>query len=206
MGLRHCLGTFSFPDSNKQPQWNSASELVTLSREPQSYVNRLCLHQSSVYPCCARLALYDHRLTLPLFTRSEIDMFREALLRLEQVAGPLSPRAFESHDVPAEEVPIVGRVISITLSLITLSVIAICLSRRIPITQRWKKLPITSWIIIITYVDSFIFVFLSAIIKDLGVNNSLSLCQGAILLCLSFSSPTRKDYLANPTSQACHAI
>jgi len=51
--------------------------------------------------------------------------------------------------------------------------------------KNWSKLPITLWLVIIIYIDSYIFVFITAVFKDYGVNASFDICQGAILLCLA---------------------
>ncbi|OCK74406.1 hypothetical protein K432DRAFT_409888 [Lepidopterella palustris CBS 459.81] len=46
-------------------------------------------------------------------------------------------------------------------------------------------MPLTSWLIIAIYIDSTLFVFVTAIIsKGLGINDSRQICEGAILLCL----------------------
>ena len=88
------------------------------------------------------------------------------------------------HFTPAE-IPIAGRMISMIMSLVTLSVLAVCLIRRIQNINNWSKLPITLWLVIVIYVDSYIFVFITAVFKDYGVNASFDICQGAILLCLA---------------------
>ncbi|KAK7702746.1 hypothetical protein SLS57_011184 [Botryosphaeria dothidea] len=40
------------------------------------------------------------------------------------------------------------------------------------------------WLIIIIYIDSFLFVFVTALFKDIGLNDNPTICDGAILLCL----------------------
>ena len=71
------------------------------------------------------------------------------------------------------------------MSLVTLSVLAVCLLRRMQTIKNWSKLPITLWLVIVIYIDSYIFVFITAVFKDYGVNASFDICQGAILLCLA---------------------
>lgn len=91
----------------------------------------------------------------------------------------------EPTDPAPGRIPLAGNVISLALSLITISVLAICLTRRIQAIHTWKSLPFTSWLLMIIYVDSTLFVFVTAIIsKGLGINDSVQICEGAILLCL----------------------
>ncbi|EKG19309.1 hypothetical protein MPH_03172 [Macrophomina phaseolina MS6] len=70
------------------------------------------------------------------------------------------------------------------LSLVTLTILAICITRRVEKISKWHRLPITGWLIIIIYFDSFLFVFVTAMFKDVGINESQGICEGAILLCL----------------------
>ncbi|EOD45620.1 Ring finger domain protein [Neofusicoccum parvum] len=70
------------------------------------------------------------------------------------------------------------------LSLVTLTILAICITRRVEKVGKWHRLPITGWLIIIIYFDSFLFVFVTAMFKDVGINESQGICEGAILLCL----------------------
>lgn len=69
------------------------------------------------------------------------------------------------------------------LSLVTLTILAICITRRVEKVGKWYRLPITGWLIIIIYFDSFLFVFVTAMFKDVGINESQGICEGAILLC-----------------------
>ncbi|OJD37799.1 ring finger domain protein [Diplodia corticola] len=98
----------------------------------------------------------------------------------------MSPHAFlalRDESAPAA-IPLGGRVISMVLSLVTLTILAICITRRVENVGRWSRLPITGWLIIIIYFDSFLFVFVTAMFKDIGINESQGICEGAILLCL----------------------
>ncbi|KAF2000344.1 hypothetical protein P154DRAFT_200776 [Amniculicola lignicola CBS 123094] len=86
--------------------------------------------------------------------------------------------------VPAQ-VPVYGDVISTCLSLITFGILAICLTRRIQPVNSWKSLSIASWLVIIIYIDSILFVFATAILsRGLGINESIQICEAAILVCL----------------------
>ncbi|GME64461.1 hypothetical protein GTA08_BOTSDO13014 [Neofusicoccum parvum] len=91
-------------------------------------------------------------------------------------------------DAPADftpaEIPFAGKVISMLMSLVTLCVLSICITRRVQRIRQWSALPLAAWLIVIIYVDSFLFVFVTALFKDIGLNNNPEICEGAILLCL----------------------
>ncbi|KAF2714154.1 hypothetical protein K504DRAFT_531002 [Pleomassaria siparia CBS 279.74] len=90
----------------------------------------------------------------------------------------------EQNYIPAK-VPIVGGVLSTIISLVTISVLSICLTRRIQNIIKWKRLPLIIWLVIIIYIDSMFFVFITAILsRGIGINSSLQICEGAIFLCL----------------------
>ncbi|PSN62490.1 hypothetical protein BS50DRAFT_120103 [Corynespora cassiicola Philippines] len=87
--------------------------------------------------------------------------------------------------VPAADVPLAGNVVSVMLSLTTFGVLAVCLTRRIQNITTWRKLPLATWLIIIIYVDSTLFVFVTDVIaRGFGINKSVGICEGGILLCL----------------------
>ncbi|KAF2799509.1 hypothetical protein K505DRAFT_294507 [Melanomma pulvis-pyrius CBS 109.77] len=70
-------------------------------------------------------------------------------------------------DVTPAKVPLAGNIVSIILSMVTITVLAVCL------------------IIIIIYADSTLFVFVTAIIsRGFGINSSPQICEGGIILCL----------------------
>lgn len=74
--------------------------------------------------------------------------------------------------------------IQMVMSLVTLCVLSACITRRVQRIHRWSTLPLAAWLIVILYVDSFLFVFVTAMFKDIGINDSPIVCEGAILLCL----------------------
>ncbi|KAF2813843.1 uncharacterized protein BDZ99DRAFT_567569 [Mytilinidion resinicola] len=83
------------------------------------------------------------------------------------------------------EVPLAGNVVSVVLSMTTIAVLATCLTRRLQTIHSWRALPLTSWLLIAIYVDSGLFVFVTAVISHgVDLNSSGDLCGGAILLCL----------------------
>ncbi|KEQ96917.1 hypothetical protein AUEXF2481DRAFT_620082 [Aureobasidium subglaciale EXF-2481] len=91
----------------------------------------------------------------------------------------------ENHTHEITEVPTAARVVTMALSMITISVLAICLTRRIQFTKNWKTITMTNALIIAIYVDSFLFIFCTAILsKAFSLNQSAGICDGAILLCL----------------------
>ncbi|KAI0181371.1 hypothetical protein GGR52DRAFT_32742 [Hypoxylon sp. FL1284] len=56
----------------------------------------------------------------------------------------------------------------------------------------WWRLPVVFWLVVAIYVNSWIFVFGSAIIDyGIGVDSSLAVCSAAILLCLFFYISTK---------------
>lgn len=88
------------------------------------------------------------------------------------------------HVEPAD-VPLAGNIISVMLSMFTFGVLAVCLTRRLQTIKMWKKIPLASWLLLIIYVDSTLFVFASAVVtRGFGINESEGICEGAILLCL----------------------
>ncbi|KAL0260791.1 hypothetical protein SLS55_004482 [Diplodia seriata] len=103
--------------------------------------------------------------------------------RADSYLGRISGQGLQargSHAVEFASMPMERMI----LSLITLTILAICITRRIENVGRWSRLPITGWLIIIIYFDSFLFVFVTAMFKDIGINESQGICEGAILLCL----------------------
>ena len=74
------------------------------------------------------------------------------------------------------------------MSLLTMPVLGACLTRRIERIQKWSRLPVSAWLLLLIYFDSFLFIFVTAVLKDIGLNESPGLCDGAILLCESKSA------------------
>ncbi|KAF4453589.1 hypothetical protein F53441_3734 [Fusarium austroafricanum] len=93
----------------------------------------------------------------------------------------LEPR--EAH-IP-KPVPIGGNFMSVIVSLAASSVLAIFLFQRITAVRSWSRLPFVAWLVLIIYIDSYGFVFVSAVLQQVfGLNTSFNICHGAILLCL----------------------
>lgn len=92
---------------------------------------------------------------------------------------------------PASPIPVAGEAISITLSMITIAALATCLTRRLQSIYSWRRLPLTGWLLVLIYCDSFAFVFLTGILSR-GFNmNLLNICRGVILLCLACYMTTK---------------
>ncbi|KAI3586906.1 hypothetical protein IWW34DRAFT_203311 [Fusarium oxysporum f. sp. albedinis] len=82
-------------------------------------------------------------------------------------------------------VPIGGDIMSVMVSLAACSILAVFLFQRITAVRSWFRLPFVAWLVLVIYVDSYGFVFTSAILQQVfGVNSSFNICHGAILLCL----------------------
>ncbi|KAF5541635.1 hypothetical protein FMEXI_7898 [Fusarium mexicanum] len=82
-------------------------------------------------------------------------------------------------------VPLGGDIMSVMVSLAASSILAIFLFQRITAVRSWSRLPFVAWLVLVIYVDSYGFVFTSAILQQVfGVNSSFNICHGAILLCL----------------------
>lgn len=77
------------------------------------------------------------------------------------------------------------------LSLVALCIISVCFLRRVQNIRSWSSLPLGSMLIIGIYLDSFLFVFITAVFKDVGLNESVSICRVAILLCLTLYLSTK---------------
>ncbi|KAH8880908.1 hypothetical protein GQ53DRAFT_848603 [Thozetella sp. PMI_491] len=75
---------------------------------------------------------------------------------------------------------------SLVLSLVAIIVLSVCVSQRIRRIRNWKDLPVYSWFILAIYFDSILFVISQTLIQHSGVNESLALCEAAIVVCLSF--------------------
>ncbi|KAL2061324.1 hypothetical protein VTL71DRAFT_7597 [Oculimacula yallundae] len=113
------------------------------------------------------------------------------MLRMQQRAVGEQP----INHVPAE-IPRAGMVISTALTMLTISILAICFSRRIPSpSKELSKVPLTRWLILIIYADSILFIFVTAILQHgFGLNLNMSTCSAAILLCLVCYMTTKLIY------------
>ncbi|KAL3425513.1 hypothetical protein PVAG01_02304 [Phlyctema vagabunda] len=90
-----------------------------------------------------------------------------------------------SSFVPAP-VPRAGLVSSIVLTVSSTCILVFCLSRKIHAIQNWRLMSLIHWLIIAIYVDSILFVVMTAVLSNgFGLNTSLGTCSAAIWMCLS---------------------
>ncbi|OJD30443.1 ring finger domain protein [Diplodia corticola] len=75
---------------------------------------------------------------------------------------------------------------SMSLSVVTITLTAICIDRFVRSVSAWKELPVAQWTLFAFYCLSFLFSSVSAILKDLEPNTSRHLCDASILVCLVF--------------------
>lgn len=76
--------------------------------------------------------------------------------------------------------------------MLTVAILAICLTRRIQATRDWSKVPLTRWLTFLIYTDSLVFTFTTAIIEHgLGLNTTMGVCDASILLCIAFYLSTK---------------
>ncbi|RDW73015.1 hypothetical protein BP6252_06922 [Coleophoma cylindrospora] len=102
----------------------------------------------------------------------------------------LSQRGLEPAPVPR-----VGLVVTSALSIISMSVLAICLSRRLNSLKNWRCMTVTHWLLLAIYIDSMLFVSITAILSHgFGLNTSIQTCSAAILLCLVCYMSTKLIY------------
>ncbi|KAJ8062855.1 hypothetical protein OCU04_008109 [Sclerotinia nivalis] len=88
--------------------------------------------------------------------------------------------------------PRAGTVFSVVLSMISMAVLEICMTRRVQNVQDWSRYPLVCWLVILIYFDSLIFVLGTAVISaGFGVSSSKHMCSNAIILCLSCYMTTK---------------
>ncbi|KAK1754568.1 hypothetical protein QBC47DRAFT_402982 [Echria macrotheca] len=92
--------------------------------------------------------------------------------------------------------PIAGVIISVILAMLSLVIISSFLTQRFLAVKIWARLPFVQWLVFAIYADSFLFVFATAILQfGFGVDESISVCEAAILLCLVCYVTTKLIYL-----------
>ncbi|CZT09660.1 uncharacterized protein RCO7_03748 [Rhynchosporium graminicola] len=63
---------------------------------------------------------------------------------------------------------------------------------RISSSKDWSKLPLTSWLILIIYADSILFIFISTILQHgFGLNINMTICPSSIVICLACYMTTK---------------
>lgn len=94
----------------------------------------------------------------------------------KEETGPYTP----------EDTPYGIKAASMTLSVFTITLTAVCIDRFIRSVRAWKELPVAQWVLLLFYCLSFLFSSVSAILKNLEPNTSRTLCDASILVCLLF--------------------
>ncbi|KAF2136280.1 uncharacterized protein K452DRAFT_302874 [Aplosporella prunicola CBS 121167] len=74
-------------------------------------------------------------------------------------------------------------IVSAVVSLVTLCALTVCLTRR---AQRWRRLSVPGWVLLAFYLDSILFVVVSATLRSARLGSSRGLCQAGIIVCLFF--------------------
>ncbi|KAL3419309.1 hypothetical protein PVAG01_09531 [Phlyctema vagabunda] len=78
------------------------------------------------------------------------------------------------------------------LSIFSVSVLTLCLSRKLKGLKTWRRLRLTHWLILAIYCDSILFVIVTSILTNgFGLNTSQNTCSAAIWLCLIFYMSTK---------------
>ncbi|VUC31735.1 unnamed protein product, partial [Clonostachys rosea] len=93
-------------------------------------------------------------------------------------------------------VPVAGQVMSVLITMVALTAITSFITQRTLAIKVWARLPYIVWLVLAIYIDSYLFVFTTALLQHaFGVNSSQHLCEGAILLCLACYVTTKLIYL-----------
>ncbi|KAF6842319.1 hypothetical protein CMUS01_03210 [Colletotrichum musicola] len=99
------------------------------------------------------------------------------------MAPLLSPRADPAGLHTTE--PLAGTIMSVIICLVSISIISGFIAQRSMALKHWKLIPFVVWLVLLIYLDSYLFVFVTAVLQfALGVNTNIQICDGAILLCL----------------------
>ncbi|TEA17808.1 hypothetical protein C8034_v012227 [Colletotrichum sidae] len=81
--------------------------------------------------------------------------------------------------------PLAGTIMSVIICLVSISIISGFLAQRGAALKQWRMMPFVVWLVLLVYIDSYLFVFVTAVLQfALGVNTNIQICDGAILLCL----------------------
>uniref|UniRef100_A0A8H7NDQ9 Uncharacterized protein n=1 Tax=Bionectria ochroleuca TaxID=29856 RepID=A0A8H7NDQ9_BIOOC len=93
-------------------------------------------------------------------------------------------------------VPVAGQVMSVLITMVALTAITSFITQRTLAIKAWARLPYIVWLVFAINIDSYLFVFTTALLQHaFGVNYSKQLCEGAILLCLACYVTTKLIYL-----------
>ncbi|KAI1340907.1 hypothetical protein F5Y15DRAFT_35898 [Xylariaceae sp. FL0016] len=89
------------------------------------------------------------------------------------------------YDIYYIEEPLVGKLLNIISAVFASSVCAVFLFHRLSQTSNWRRVHWIEWILLLMYIDSWVYVLGSVIIQyAFNVNENAATCAGATLLCL----------------------
>ncbi|KAI1487920.1 hypothetical protein F5X96DRAFT_686003 [Biscogniauxia mediterranea] len=92
--------------------------------------------------------------------------------------------------------PRAGAISGIVLSIISVSVLSSFLTQRTLTVSSWRRLPFIVWVVYAIFIDSWMFIFVTAILHyGLGFNSDPNVCSAAIFLCLICYVTTKLIYL-----------
>ncbi|KAI0156069.1 hypothetical protein BJ166DRAFT_350269 [Pestalotiopsis sp. NC0098] len=81
--------------------------------------------------------------------------------------------------------PLGGMIVDVIVSMVSIAVLTAFLTRRVSAIKEWNKLPLVVWLVFAIFVDSWLFVFVTAILKQgVGLNSSFNVCSAGIIVCL----------------------
>ncbi|OJJ47811.1 hypothetical protein ASPZODRAFT_24703 [Penicilliopsis zonata CBS 506.65] len=81
-------------------------------------------------------------------------------------------------------VPVAGSVLSTFLSMLTVVVLALCLTDRLRNIEHWSKMPLMRWLVFAIYIDSILFIITTSVLEHGFGLDSEGVCSAAILVCL----------------------
>lgn len=99
-------------------------------------------------------------------------------------------RVSQEDDLTIPEVksqPPAGVVADVLISLIAVTLLAFFITKRALSIKNWRKVPFLVWVVLGIFVDSWLFVFTTGILKyGVDLNSSWNVCSAALFLCLTF--------------------
>ncbi|KAH7016065.1 uncharacterized protein B0I36DRAFT_254931, partial [Microdochium trichocladiopsis] len=92
--------------------------------------------------------------------------------------------------------PLAGSISSVIVTVLTATILSTLTTQRVLRVTDWRTLPPVAWIVFAIFLDSWLFVFVTAILKfGVGLGASFGICQGGILLCLVCYVTTKLIYI-----------
>ncbi|KAF3004455.1 hypothetical protein E8E14_003223 [Neopestalotiopsis sp. 37M] len=111
------------------------------------------------------------------------------------VLGARSKTVATAGDDDYYEVPMVATVCSIILAVVSVTLLSAFFGIRFIQIREWRKLPLVGWVIFAIYIDSWLFVAISSVLRwGPGINMDWDMCSAAIFLCLACYLSTKLIY------------